>query len=89
MNSCHSEGGCFSVELSQLLLGDTERAWLSEPSLCQPGEGKQEVVTLLIEQIKNASSQDRRADLPSVPPGPSEAAAMLSGAGGDRGGQGI
>lgn len=85
VNPCHSEGGCFSAELSQLLLGDTTRAWLSVPSLCQPGEGKQEVVTLLIEQIKNASSQDQRADLPSVPPGPSEAAAMLSGAGGGQG----
>uniref|UniRef100_M3YL09 Uncharacterized protein n=1 Tax=Mustela putorius furo TaxID=9669 RepID=M3YL09_MUSPF len=54
----------------KLPLKDTELSWLSAPSLCQPGEGKQEVVTFLMERIKNASSQDRMADLPSVPPGP-------------------
>lgn len=69
------------VVLSQLWLSDTAHTWLSAPSLCWPGEGKQEVVTFLAEQIENASSQDRMADLPLVPPGPFEAAAMLRGAG--------
>lgn len=88
MNPCRSEGGCFSFDLSQLPLRDTDLAWPFAPSLCQPGEGKQEVVTFLMERIKNASSQDRMADLPSVPPGPFEAAGMLRGVG-VRGGQGI
>lgn len=46
-----------------------------------PGKWRQEVVTFLIEQIKTAGSRKRMADVPSVPPGPFEAAAMLRGAG--------
>lgn len=53
-----------------------------------PGKWRQEVVTFLIEQIKTAGSRERMADVPSVPPGPFEAAAMLRGAG-TGAGQGI
>lgn len=79
VNVCHSEGGCFSVAFSAF--AKQRRIWLSVPSPCQPGKQRQEVITFLIEQIRNASSQERMADLPSMPPGPLEAAAMLRGAG--------
>lgn len=84
-NACLSEGGCLSVALSPRLPSNAATlgcVWLL------PGKWRQEVVTFLIEQIKTAGSRERMADVPSVPPGPFEATAMLRGAG-TGAGQGI
>lgn len=49
------------------------RVGLCVASPCQSGKWRQEVVTFLIEQIKTAGSRACMVDVPSVPPGPSDA----------------